>query len=65
MFQNREIFCYMSWKKKKKNLEFNDLEFNEPLFITQDKRRNERNLVHCVDSTFKLYVTCKGVKRQV
>ena len=35
------------------------------LFITQDKRRNKRNLLHCLNSTFKLYVTCKGIKHQV
>ena len=35
------------------------------LFITQDKRRNKRNILHCVNSTFKLYFTCKGIKNQV
>ena len=31
------------------------------LFITEDKRRNKRNLLQCVNSTFKLCVTCRGL----
>ena len=43
----------------------NSVTSNSMLFITQDKRINKRNLLHCVNSTFKLYVTYKGIKHQV
>ena len=28
------------------------------IFITQDKRRNKRNILHCVNLTFKLFEKC-------
>ena len=46
-------------------VDFEQVNVSWALFITQDKRRNKRNLLHYLNSTFKLYVTCKGIKHQV
>ena len=63
MFENREILCYKSREKILNSMTLNPMNI---LFIIQDKRRNKRNLLlYCINSTFKLYVTCKGTKHQV
>ena len=46
-------------------VDFEQVNVSWALFITQDKRRNKRNLLNCLNSTFKLHVTCKGIKYQV
>ena len=46
-------------------VDFEQVNVGWALFITQDKRRNKRNLLHCLNSAAKLYVTCKGIKHQV
>ena len=67
-FQNREkcfrIEKYFVTRVEKKSwIQWPRIQWT--LFITQDKRRNKRNLLHCVNSTFKLYVTCKVIKYKV